>query len=59
VDTSSADFKENARQMKEAIDRVKELQRAAAQGGTQKARDKHIQRGKMLPREYAHPSSIV
>jgi 3-methylcrotonyl-CoA carboxylase beta subunit len=54
VDTSSADFKDNARQMNEAIERVRDLQNAASQGGTQKAREKHIQRGKMLPREYIH-----
>jgi 3-methylcrotonyl-CoA carboxylase beta subunit len=59
VDTSSADFKDNVRQMNEAIDRVKELQNTASQGGTQKAREKHIQRGKMLPREYIHLLHLI
>jgi 3-methylcrotonyl-CoA carboxylase beta subunit len=52
VDTSSADFKENARQMDEMVEKLKELRSAISQGGTAKAREKHIQRGKMLPREY-------
>jgi len=38
--------------MNEVIDRVKDLHKTVAQGGTEKAREKHIQRGKMLPREY-------
>lgn len=51
VDTSSEDFKENARQMEEAVGKLKELRSTISQGGTAKAREKHIKRGKMLPRE--------
>jgi 3-methylcrotonyl-CoA carboxylase beta subunit len=51
VDTSSADFKENARQMDEAVEKLKALRSKISQGGSAKAREKHIQRGKMLPRE--------
>lgn len=52
VDTSSADFQENKKSMDEAIKHVRELRVRIAEGGPKKARDKHIQRGKMLPREY-------
>ncbi|KAF2430800.1 methylcrotonoyl-CoA carboxylase subunit beta [Tothia fuscella] len=51
VDTSSAEFKENSRQMNEVIEKMKELHATAALGGTAKAREKHISRGKMLPRD--------
>ncbi|KAH3969312.1 hypothetical protein HBI56_029040 [Parastagonospora nodorum] len=51
VDTSSADFKENKRQMEEATNNLVDLHAKIAQGGPQKARDKHIQRGKMLVRD--------
>ncbi|THC90257.1 hypothetical protein EYZ11_010284 [Aspergillus tanneri] len=51
VDTSSPDFKENARQMTELVDRMASLHTSISQGGPQKAKDKHIARGKMLPRD--------
>ncbi|KAL5359414.1 carboxyl transferase [Aspergillus floccosus] len=51
VDTSSPDFKENAEQMKQLVDRMATLHTTIAQGGPQKAKDKHIARGKMLPRD--------
>jgi 3-methylcrotonyl-CoA carboxylase beta subunit len=51
VDTSSSDFKENKRQMEEATENLVNLHTKIAQGGPQKARDKHIQRGKMLVRD--------
>ncbi|KAE8352167.1 carboxyl transferase domain-containing protein [Aspergillus coremiiformis] len=51
VDTSSPDFKENAEQMKELLDRMTNLHSTISQGGPQKAKDKHIARGKMLPRD--------
>lgn len=51
VDTSSEDFKENSKQMDEVVGKLKELRRTISQGGTAKAREKHIKRGKMLPRE--------
>jgi 3-methylcrotonyl-CoA carboxylase beta subunit len=55
VDTSSADFKENAAAMNDVIARMKDLRHEIAKGGSQKAREKHVQRGKMLPREYVYP----
>lgn len=51
VDTGSEDFKENKRQMDEAMERLTTLHSKIAQGGPQKARDKHVQRGKMLVRD--------
>jgi 3-methylcrotonyl-CoA carboxylase beta subunit len=51
VDTSSAEFQENKKQMDEAMAKLTELHNKIAQGGTQKARDKHVQRGKMLVRD--------
>jgi 3-methylcrotonyl-CoA carboxylase beta subunit len=51
VDATSEEFKENERLMGEVINRLEELTRAAQQGGPAKARDKHIARKKMLPRD--------
>ena len=51
VDVSSPDFRENGRQMKELVDGMTEMHAKIAQGGPQKAKDKHISRGKMLPRD--------
>ncbi|KAL2868520.1 putative 3-methylcrotonyl-CoA carboxylase, beta subunit (MccB) [Aspergillus lucknowensis] len=51
VDTSSSDFRENAQQMQQMLDRMNSLHTTIAQGGPQKAKDKHIARGKMLPRD--------
>ena len=52
VDKSSAQYKENARQMDEVLVRMQELHKKIEGGGSVKAREKHIARGKMLPREY-------
>lgn len=51
VDKNSAEFKENEAQMKELLVGMSELHAKISLGGNQKARDKHIARGKMLPRE--------
>jgi 3-methylcrotonyl-CoA carboxylase beta subunit len=51
VEPNSAEYKENAAQMDEAVRRVAELHATIAQGGPEKAREKHKARGKMLPRE--------
>jgi 3-methylcrotonyl-CoA carboxylase beta subunit len=56
VDTNSVDYKENAKSMNELTGRLAELHSRFALGGPQKAREKHIARGKMLPREYVHPA---
>lgn len=51
VDSTSNEFKENERLMGEAMSRLEKLTRAAQQGGPAKARDKHLARKKMLPRD--------
>lgn len=51
VDTISTDYKENVRQFGEVMSRLQELHRKIEQGGPPKARDKHVAKGKMLPRE--------
>ncbi|EEA23826.1 Methylcrotonoyl-CoA carboxylase beta chain, mitochondrial [Talaromyces marneffei ATCC 18224] len=51
VDPESADYKENAAQMNELLEHMTQLHDRIAQGGNQKAREKHIARGKMLPRD--------
>ena len=55
VDRSSETFKENKRSMVSLLDHVKGLHSKILLGGSEKARSKHVTRGKMLPREYAIP----
>lgn len=52
IDTSSGDYKDNAREFGVVMARLQELHSKIEQGGPQKAREKHVARGKMLPREY-------
>ncbi|OQD66212.1 hypothetical protein PENPOL_c005G04017 [Penicillium polonicum] len=51
VDTSSQEYRENSEQMQELLDRMNSLHTTIARGGNDKAREKHIARGKMLPRD--------
>ncbi|KAF8543198.1 carboxyl transferase [Trichophaea hybrida] len=51
IDTSSADFKDNAAQMSELTNSLRSLHARIAMGGNEKARAKHIARKKMLPRD--------
>jgi 3-methylcrotonyl-CoA carboxylase beta subunit len=51
VDPSSEEYKENARQMGEVMAKLEELTKKIHQGGPPKAREKHIARKKMLPRD--------
>ncbi|XXH02318.1 Methylcrotonoyl-CoA carboxylase beta chain, mitochondrial [Hypoxylon texense] len=51
VDSTSDEFKENQRLMDDAMARLEQLTRRAQQGGPAKAREKHIARKKMLPRD--------
>ena len=53
VDKVSDLFKENDRSMSSLLDNMKELHSRISVGGSEKARSKHVARGKMLPREYA------
>nr|XP_036588996.1 methylcrotonoyl- carboxylase beta chain [Colletotrichum truncatum]KAF6800638.1 methylcrotonoyl- carboxylase beta chain [Colletotrichum truncatum] len=51
VDPSSEEFKENERQMGEVMKKMQDLTRKVHLGGSAKAREKHIARKKMLPRD--------
>jgi 3-methylcrotonyl-CoA carboxylase beta subunit len=51
VDTSSPEYRENSQQMQELLDRMSSLHGKISRGGSEKAREKHISRGKMLPRD--------
>lgn len=51
VDTGSDEFRENQRAMDAAVARLTQLTAQAAAGGPPKARDKHLARHKMLPRD--------
>jgi 3-methylcrotonyl-CoA carboxylase beta subunit len=51
VDKNSDGFRENAAALGELTQKIAQLHEKAALGGPQKARDKHVQRGKMLVRD--------
>lgn len=51
VDTSSPGYKQNATQMSEIAAELRSLHQKIALGGPEKAREKHLARDKMLPRE--------
>ena len=51
VDVSSSQFRRNAEAMDAAITVLKEKHARIQEGGPAKAREKHLAKGKMLPRE--------
>jgi 3-methylcrotonyl-CoA carboxylase beta subunit len=51
ADPRSAEFRANAERMAQLLARLRETTGAAALGGTDAARQKHVGRGKKLPRE--------
>ncbi|NYT24583.1 methylcrotonoyl-CoA carboxylase [Alcaligenaceae bacterium] len=51
INTRSAAFTENAQAMRALVDDLREKLARYAQGGGQAARDKHLARGKLLPRD--------
>jgi len=51
LDRDSAEFRANAERMRALIDELVARRAEAAQGGPQKARDRHVGRGKLLPRD--------
>lgn len=51
VDANSASYAENTRNMNELVQKLTTLHKEASLGGSAKAREKHISRGKMLVRE--------
>ncbi len=51
ISTRSASFEANRKAMLAAIDVVGEASQIALDGGGEKARERHVARGKLLPRE--------
>jgi 3-methylcrotonyl-CoA carboxylase beta subunit len=51
LDTRSAAFRDNVAQMQALVDDLKAKVRQIQQGGGDKAREKHLSRGKLLPRD--------
>ncbi|KAL2429857.1 Methylcrotonoyl-CoA carboxylase beta chain, mitochondrial [Exophiala dermatitidis] len=51
VDRSSPDFQDNAAQLMAVMAKYSELHKNISRGGPDKARSKHVQRGKMLARD--------
>jgi len=51
VSASSAEFLANAGSMRALVDELRMRRATAAEGGPQKARERHVSRGKLLPRD--------
>jgi 3-methylcrotonyl-CoA carboxylase beta subunit len=51
IDKTSPEYEENVLQLGKAMAKYAELHTRISQGGPQKARDKHVERGKMLVRD--------
>jgi 3-methylcrotonyl-CoA carboxylase beta subunit len=51
VDTNASDFRANAEAMQKLVDELRARRDAAAQGGPPRSRERHLSRGKLLPRD--------
>jgi 3-methylcrotonyl-CoA carboxylase beta subunit len=51
IDTGSDEFRANAARMQSLVDDLRRLTAQIAQGGSPSAREKHMARGKLLPRD--------
>ncbi|HAV51084.1 MAG TPA: methylcrotonoyl-CoA carboxylase, partial [Brevundimonas sp.] len=51
IDPNSDAFKSNREAMGALVDELRERTATAALGGSERARDKHVSRGKLLPRD--------
>ena len=51
LDTGSDDFRKNDAHYREKIDELHELRLQQRIGGSEKARERHVKKGKILPRE--------
>ncbi|TDR40010.1 3-methylcrotonyl-CoA carboxylase beta subunit [Tahibacter aquaticus] len=51
IDSRSPEFQANASQLRAAVDELQQQMARVALGGGEKARNKHTERGKLLPRE--------
>ena len=51
IDTGSAEFRANAEKMRALVAELQARRAEAALGGSEKSRERHVARGKLLPRE--------
>lgn len=51
IKPSSPEFQANAKAMEELVDELQEIRKSIAVGGPEKSRQRHLDRGKLLPRE--------
>jgi 3-methylcrotonyl-CoA carboxylase beta subunit len=51
IDTAAEDFRANAAQMRALVEELDRRREEAAEGGPKPARERHIERGKLLPRD--------
>ncbi len=51
IDTSGAEFRANAEAMRALTAELQARRAEAALGGSEKSRERHVSRGKLLPRE--------
>jgi 3-methylcrotonyl-CoA carboxylase beta subunit len=51
IDRSSADFRANAERMRRLVEELRAKREQAALGGSERARERHQARGKLLPRD--------
>jgi 3-methylcrotonyl-CoA carboxylase beta subunit len=51
IDTNAAEFRANAQRMRALVDELQARRAQAAAGGPAKARERHVARGKLLPRD--------
>src|ERR1700674_5777680 len=51
VDSNSEDFRTNASRMAALVESLRKRRAEAAEGGAARARERHVARGKLLPRE--------
>jgi 3-methylcrotonyl-CoA carboxylase beta subunit len=51
IDKEAREYRSNAALWKQLVDELKKCRAAAALGGSDKARERHVARGKLLPRE--------
>ena len=51
IDKSAAEFRANAERMRALVEELKARRAEAAQGGPPRARERHVKRGKLLPRD--------
>ncbi len=51
IDTNSIEYKQNFEHLQKSVARLKEKLAAAREGGPEKAREKHLKRGKLLTRD--------